>query len=57
MWKYLLRVVVAVSKNPAVRAWAIKKAAEVVEKIKSKAEAKAEAVRAAVLPAAEDRQE
>lgn len=48
MWSKILKIVVTVSRNPAVRAWAIKKAAEVAAKIKRRAEAKADAVRAAV---------
>lgn len=44
MWSRILKVVVAVSKNPAVRQWAAEKALEIIAKLRNKAEAKAEAV-------------
>jgi hypothetical protein len=46
MWSWILKAVVAVSKNPAVRAWVEKKALEIIAKLRAKAEAKAAAVAA-----------
>lgn len=47
MWSRVLKFVVAVSQNPAVRAWAAEKALAIIKKLRDKAEAKAEAVAAA----------
>lgn len=47
MWSAILKVILAVSKNPAVRAWAEAKALEIIAKLRDKAEKKAVSVAAA----------